>query len=131
MKKKILKLLSVLLCCLFCTIVVFVCLVIKQDSQYYSSSFSPTNTAVWIGDVDFGCWYDILDVDSINHIVKIKVYHDYDDGVWNESYYYDRNRSIIPFTKENILNSIFEYDINTGVIILKSPSDSLKVYNEN
>ena len=89
---------------------------------------SPTSSSVWIGDSDFGCWYDILEIDSVNYIAKIKIYHDYDDGVWNEAYYCNDSRSITPFTKQNILNSVLDYDVNTEYIILKGAmNDSLRL----
>ena len=88
---------------------------------------APTNTSVWIGDVDFGCWYDISEVDSINYVARIKIYHDYDTGIWNEAYYRNSSKSVTPFSKQNILKSILDYDINNGNIALKLANDSLVV----
>ena len=94
----------------------------------FTESQSPTGSSVWIGDADFGCWYDILEVDSDKYIAKIVIYHDYDDDKWNEAYYCNDTKKIKPFTKENIIESILDYDINTGFIVLKgNVSDSLRI----
>lgn len=124
-KRLAMKKICILLIIVFITIELY-------DVCFLAEKKAPTETAVWIGDYDFGCWYDILYLDSVNYITRIKVYHDYDEGIWNDAYYMNENKSITPFTRQNIINSILDFDVSTNQILLKQNNDTLfLLYNHS
>lgn len=109
---------------LLLTILIVYLIYFISTLSFYESK-APSDTAVWKGAPDCGFWYDVVSVDSIHHVARIKIYHDYDTCLEIDKYYYDKENKINPFTRLNILNSIFDFDINTGYIILWD-NDSLR-----
>ena len=106
----------------------FLCVDISRgDFDLNATEEPPTKTAFWVGAPDFGCWYDILEIDSTTHRARIKVYDDYDRRVWADGIYVDRNRVLSPFSKEKIRREIFDFDINNGNIKIKEGCDCLEI----
>jgi hypothetical protein len=106
----------------------FLCVDISYDKLNLNATEEPpTKTAFWVGAPDFGCWYDILEIDSTTHRARIKVYDDYDRRVWADGIYVDRNRVLSPFSKEKIRREIFDFDINNGNIKIKEGCDCLEI----
>ena len=106
----------------------FLCVDISYDKlDLNATEEPPTKTAFWVGAPDFGCWYDILEIDSTTHRARIKVYDDYDRRVWADGIYVDRNRVLNPFSKEKIRREIVDFDINNGNIKIKEGCDCLEI----
>lgn len=106
----------------------FLCVDISQgDFDLNATEEPPTKTAFWVGAPDFGCWYDILEIDSTAHRARIKVYDDYDRRVWADGIYVDRNRVLSPFSKEKLRREIVDFDINNGNIKIKGCCDCLEI----
>ena len=126
MNKKIIFTTSIIL--LVLTIGLFLCVDISYDKlDLNTTEEPPSKTAFWVGAPDFGCWYDILEIDSTTHRARIKVYDDYDRRVLADGIYVDRNKVLNPFTKEKIKREIFDFDINNGDIQIRGGCNSLEI----
>ena len=126
MNKKIIFATSIIL--LVLVIGLFLCIDISYEKiDKNATEKPPTKSAFWVGAPDFGCWYDVLEIDSASHRARIKVYDDYDLRVWADGIYVDRNKVLNPFTKEKIRREIFDFDLNNGNIKIKEGCNCLEI----
>ena len=126
MNKKIIFSTSIIL--LVLTIVLFLCVDISHEkTDLNTTEEPPSKSAFWVGAPDFGCWYDILEIDSASHRARIKVYDDYDRCVRADGIYVDRNKVLNPFTKEKIKSEIVDFDLNNGNIKIKGYNACLEI----
>ena len=126
MNKKIIFATSIIL--LVLVIGLFLCIDISYEKiDKNTTEKPPTKSAFWVGAPDFGCWYDVLEIDSASHRARIKVYDDYDLRMWADGIYVDRNKVLNPFTKEKIRREIFDFDLNNGNIKIKEGCNCLEI----
>jgi len=81
-------------------------------------------TAKWIGGCDGGYWFDIVEINTIENICRIKIFYDYNGELISDKYYKLQAECKTKFNNESeLINAILGYDFET--IHTKNPKCEL------